>query len=223
MISAALFDMDGLMIDSDQIISRAYETVLKEYGKEPQFNSRGIVHTPGISAVDNWKNLVKVYGIDADINELAAKKNRLHVEYMKEGVNAMPGLMELLPTLREHNIKMAIASSSNRELVESVVQHLGIKQYFDAIVAGGEVPHGKPAPDIFLVAAANLEVAPEDCVVFEDAIDGVRAAKAGGMSCIAIPSLDNLDNPEFKIADAVLPSLGQVDWDTITKLVYLSW
>jgi len=218
MISAALFDMDGLMIDSDRAISRSYEAVLKEYGKEPQFNSRGIVHTPGISAVDNWKNLVKVYGIDADIAELADKKNRLHVEYMKEGVDAMPGLSELLQMLKEHDVKMAVASSSIRELVEHVVQQLGIQNYFEAIVAGGEVAHGKPAPDIFLAAAAKLGVTPADCIVFEDAVDGVHAAKAARMICIAVPASDNLDNPDFRIADATLPSLERVSWEIITNL-----
>lgn len=219
MISAALFDMDGLMIDSDRTISRACETVLKEYGLEPQLNDRGIVHTPGISAVDNWRNLVKVYSIDADINELANRKNRLHTEYMKQGVDAMPGLMGLLPMLREHDIKMAIASSSKRELVKYVVSYLGIQQYFDEIVAGGEIPQGKPAPDIFLAAAVKLSVDPTDCVVFEDAIDGVRAAKAGGMACVAIPAKnDLLDDSDFEIADIVLPSLEKVNWEVIANL-----
>jgi beta-phosphoglucomutase len=218
MISAALFDMDGLMIDSDRVISRAYETVLKEYGKEPRLNARGIVHTPGISALDNWRNLAKIYGIDADINELANKKNRLHDEYVKQGIDAMPGLMELLPLLREHNVKMAIASSSRRELVETIVHQLGIQQYFDAIVAGGEVAHGKPAPDIFLAGAAKLDANPADCVVFEDAIDGVRAAKTGGMACIAIPAASDLDNADFQIADIVLPSLEKVTWEIIASL-----
>ena len=84
------------------------------------------VHTPGISAVDNWRNLVAVYGIDADIKVLADKKNALHTEYVKKGVNAMPGLMKLLVILRDHDIKMAVASSSMRPLVEIVIKHLGI-------------------------------------------------------------------------------------------------
>lgn len=218
MITAALFDMDGLMIDSDRIISRAYETVLKEYGKEPKYNSRGIVHTPGISAADNWRNLVKVYGIDADIGDLAERKNRLHVEYMKQGVDAMPGLVNLLKILQEHHIKMAIASSSRRELVEYAIKYLGIQDYFDGVVAGNEVPNSKPAPDIFLAAAKVLGTSPSSCVVFEDAISGVRAAKAGGFPCVAIPAKDELDNPDFQIADIILPSLSQVRWEVIKGL-----
>lgn len=218
MITAALFDMDGLMIDSDRVISRAYETILKEYGKKPRLNARGVVHTPGISAIDNWRNLVEMYDIDADIHQLADRKNRLHVKYMKQGVDAMPGLMELLPVLREHRVKMAIASSSIRELIEHVAEHLGIQRYFDAIVAGDEVSSGKPAPDIFLAAAAKLGVDPIECVVFEDAIDGVRAAKAAKMSCIAVPIASDLHNSNFHIADAVLPSLKEVDWRTVAQL-----
>lgn len=218
MILAALLDMDGLMIDSDKVISRSYETVLREHGKTPVLNSYGVVHTPGLNATDNWRNLAKVYGIDTGIEELADRKNRLHAEYLKRGVNAMPGLLNLLSMFSEHRIKMAIASSSKRDLVDQVTRHLKISQYFNAIVAGGEVSNGKPAPDIFLEAATKLGVNPLECVVLEDAIDGVRAAKAAKMTCIAVPSRANLNNTDFQIADIVLPSLEQVSWDVIKNL-----
>ena len=80
------------------------------------------------------------------------------------------------------------------------------------------VARGKPAPDIFLAAAAKLSVNPTDCVVFEDAIDGVRAAKAAKMYCIAVPTQSDLENTDFQIADLVLSSLEEVDWSTITEL-----
>lgn len=218
MISTAIFDMDGLMIDSNPIISKAYATVLSDYSKVPRLNSRGLVHTPGISAKDNWLKLVAIYGIDAKIDELAEKKNRIQVELIKSGVTAMPGLIGVLNMLRGHNVKLAVASSSTRELIEIILKQHRIEQYFDTVVSGTEVLHGKPAPDIFLEAANNLDVRASNCVALEDAIDGIRAAKAAGMKCIAIPSAVDLNNTEFRTADLVLPSLDQVTWNTINKL-----
>lgn len=210
--------MDGLMIDSNIVISRAYEAVLREYGVKPKRNDQGIVQTPGISAQDNWRNLVKIYGINEDVELLAYKKNQLQINFIKQGVNAMPGLVSLLDLLSEHQIQMAIASSSIREVVEDVIQQLKIEHFFTAIVAGGEVTHGKPAPDIFLAAAKKMLMDPDDCVAFEDAFDGVVAAKAAGMKCIAVPAKAEPEYPKFKKADIVLPSLGQVNWKMITKL-----
>lgn len=217
MIRAAIFDMDGLMIDSDAIISRSYELILMELGKEPILNERGVVHTPGISAVDNWKRLAEIYGIQADIEYLAQRKNQLHVELIKQGVDPMPGLFEVLGMFKDHGIKMAIASSSKQKLVEFVVDHLNIGKYFYAIVAGDDVANGKPAPDIFLAAAESLEVQPIDCVVIEDSINGVRAAKAAGMKCIAVPAKSDLDDPAFEVADMVAASLENVNWDAIAR------
>lgn len=210
--------MDGLMIDSDRIISQSYETVLKEYGAEPKVNERGIVHTPGISALDNWRNLTETYGIEADIDELAEKKNRIHSELIMQGVDAMPGLYDILAMLDSHGIKMAIASSSRREVIEHVLAHLKITHYFEIIVAGSDVEHGKPAPDIFLKAAENLGVKPEDCVVLEDAVNGVRAAKAAKMKCIAVPAPAEIENPEFKVADLMAESLGDITWVNLAHL-----
>lgn len=209
-IRAALFDMDGLMIDSDRIISRSYETVLEKHGIKPKLNHRGIVHTPGISSRDNWIRLMQEYSFEADIDELIVRKTQLHTQFMKEGVDAMPGLFDVLKMLKERGIKMAIASSSTREIIDAAVKHLKIEDYFDAIVSGNEVNRGKPAPDIFLKAAEKLGVPPKECVVFEDAVSGVQAAKAAGMKCIAIPLPTKISNPEFAIADNIFPSLTSV-------------
>ncbi len=198
------------MIDSDRIISRSYETVLEEYGIKPKLNHRGIVHTPGISSRDNWTHLMQEYSFDVDIDELVARKTQLHTQFMKEGVDAMPGLLDALKILQEQGIKMAIASSSTREIIDAAIKHLRLEDYFDVIVSGNEVESGKPAPDIFLKTAEKLGIQPKECVVFEDAASGVQAAKAAGMKCIAIPLPTEISNPEFAIADSILPSLTSV-------------
>lgn len=218
MIEAALFDMDGLMIDSDSVISESYETVMKEYGKKPKLNERGIVHTPGISAIDNWKTLASTYKINEDISILVSKKSKLHESLIKKGVKSMPGLHELLILLKDKNIKIAIASSSKMSVIHSVVEHLDIQKYFDVIVSGEEVENGKPAPDIFLKAAHKLNVKPMRCVVLEDSINGVKAAKAGGMKCIAIPAPADFDNMIYDKATIKLHSLEDISWATIQNL-----
>ena len=219
MIKAAIFDMDGLMIDSNPIISRAYEEVLRECGVDkPTYNMQGIVHTPGISAKANWSRLVNKYGITVDIEQLAHKKNRIQTKLIKEGVVAMPGLFSLLTLLSEHGVVMAIASSSKREIILEVTRQLNISRYFSVIVAGDEVSHGKPSPDIFLLAATKLSLKPDDCVVFEDAIDGVRAAKSAGMACIAISAIENLNDPDFSVANLVETSLEHITWSSIENI-----
>jgi HAD superfamily hydrolase (TIGR01509 family) len=186
MITAALFDMDGLMIDSDQLISEAYEKVLEEYGIKPKKTNRGFVHTSGISAVDNWKNLVMEYSIDENLNVLASKKAKFHEELIKNGVKSMPGLQKLLILLKNKNIRMAVASSSKRNVIQNVVEHLDIQSYFEIIVSGEDVVNGKPAPDIFLECCNLLMIQPSEAIGIEDAVAGIKAIKSCNMYAIGI-------------------------------------
>jgi beta-phosphoglucomutase family hydrolase len=218
-IQAIIFDMDGLMIDSEQNQSRSMGKVLEEQGIKPIFNDVGIMHglTIGIPAHDNFKNLKKQHGLQASIEELHSRKKEIYHELLKDGVTAMPGLFELFEYLRDKPLKKAIASSSIKRDIEMVVGHLDLRDHFDALVSVDQVKRGKPAPDLFLEAAKQLGVQPEHCMVLEDASQGVTAGKAAGMKVIAVPNRFT-EHENFDHADRVISSLKELDMALINSL-----
>lgn len=217
MLKAALFDMDGLMIDTEYLHHESFKAVLEEYGITPKPNKQGVIHISGISAEDNWNHFKQQYGFEEDTNVLTQKKNDLHYKFLKEKVTALPGLLQLLKELRSNDYEIAIASSSIQPHIDLVVKTLGIGEYFGAIVSGDEVAQCKPAPDIFLKAASKLGVPPSECVVFEDAMNGVKAARAADMHVIIVPNIYT-SHEDFGAADKVMSSLEEIDMKLLSTL-----
>lgn len=217
-IKAVIFDMDGLMIESEGRQSASLEVLLRENGAEPVIEeTTGIVHIAGMRLEDNLQRLKNRHNLATSIKDLHRRKNEIYREMLAEGVDIMPGLIELLADLANAPIKKAVASGSIKEDVEIVLKHLGLENYFDVIVSGYEVKAGKPEPDIFLEAARRLGTDPELAVVLEDAGVGVTAAKAAGMKVIAIPNQYTSDQ-DFDAADLVVDSLQKLSWQKIKTL-----
>jgi beta-phosphoglucomutase family hydrolase len=211
-----IFDMDGLMVDTERLHHESFSAVLKQYGVAPIPNEQGVIQVSGVSADTNWDNFKQRYGFTADNRELSRRKSEIHATRLRDEVKAMPGLLRLLGELRTHKIKLAIASSSIREHIGIVTDKLSIADYFDAIVSGEEVTHGKPAPDIFLRAAQRLGVVADQCVVLEDASSGVRAAGAAGMRVVAVPNEFTM-HEDFSMADITVESLERIDVPLLTS------
>ncbi len=205
------------MIDSEGKQSLAIEEVLLSHNAEPQHNDLGIVQTVGIRSIDNWKELKSKHRLSPSAEELSDQKQLVYSRMLEEGVDIMPGLMDLLAALRKQPIKIALASSSSHKDINHVLQHLGLTDYFDTVVSGYDVKHGKPSPDIFLEAASRIKIAPAYSVVIEDAQAGVEAAKAAGMKIIAVPNRYT-HNHDFDLADLVVNSLENVSWGIIIDL-----
>lgn len=216
-IQAVIFDMDGLMIDSEQQQSASIEALLREHGIEPVIRANGIVHIAGRRVEDNLQRLKDRHNLTPSVEDLHRRKNELYRESLAKGVDVMPGLPELLDDLKPAPVKKALASGSSQEDVRQVLAHMGLEDYFDAVVSGYEVKNGKPEPDIFLEAAKRLGIDPRFAVVLEDAGVGVTAAKAAGMKVIAIPNKYTRDH-DFDAADLVVSSLKEVNWEAIQKL-----
>ncbi len=206
------------MIDSEHLQSKAFEKVLRDHGVEPKLNAAGIVQIVGMKARDNWIRLRDAHALDAPVDTLLAKKEKAYLRMITEGVYAMPGLHVLLDELGKHPVKVAIASSSRMPHITLVLSHLNKHYYFDAIVSGDGVKHGKPAPDIFLQTAEQLDVKPSNCLVLEDASSGVIAAEAAGMKVIAVPNRFTKDH-DFSKADLVVPSLDKITYTSMVNLV----
>jgi HAD superfamily hydrolase (TIGR01509 family) len=146
------------------------------------------------------------------------ERNDLFLASLPGRLKAMPGLPELVVELQARGLRRAIATSGERRYVELVMHELSLDSTFDAIVAAQDVKRGKPAPDVYLLAARRLGLEPEQCLVLEDAPNGVAAAKAAGMMCIAVPN-EFTRSLDLSAADTILPSLLAVRdrFDTLMR------
>ena len=208
MISAVIFDMDGLLIDSEPFWRRAQKYSFATVGLD--LNEDDMRHTMGRridEVVEHWWHEKPWQGATRqDIEALIVDKV---IELVNtEGV-AMPGVMSTLELLKEKKLPMAIASSSSVEIIDAVVTTLNIKNYFDYIYSAQHETHGKPHPGVFISTAHELNIPPHRCLVFEDSPSGVLAAKAAKMVCIAVPAPENINNKVINIADKLLGSLDE--------------
>ncbi len=210
MKKAIIFDMDGLMIETEHLQSRAFEQVLAEYGISPELHADGTVHQVGVSAHDNFVAMKEKYRLDADIDELLHKKQKIYREILSGNITPKPGLLSLLEKLAQKKVTVAVASSSSVDDIMFILKTLGVEKYFTVIVSGESVPRHKPAPDIFIEAARQLNVHPENCVVLEDSQSGVEAAKAAHMKVIVVPN-QFTKSQDFRSANVVVTSLEKID------------
>lgn len=192
-IKAVIFDMDELMVNSHAVHMKVHEAVLNKYSvslknsKNPLTKSEEATFF-GMKIKDILAYLHKKYNLNGKVSleELNSDFNKILLPIFAKQVEAMPGIVELIRSL-QGEYKLVVASSAKRAKIDIVLKKLGITDIFDAIVSGeDEIKHGKPAPDIFLKAAEKISINPENCLVLEDAKNGVDAAKAAGMVCIGV-------------------------------------
>lgn len=208
MLKAIIFDMDGLMIDSEPFHHKAFDKVFREYGKELTIEDNN-KYFVGISDIDAAKEMIVRYQLPISPEELVERKQKAYRVLIANEITSQPGLMELLQKLQEYGYKKAIASSSMLSEIELVMNTLKINKYIDIYCSAQEVKHGKPAPDLFLLAAQRLGIEPALCLVLEDAQSGMNAAKNAGMKCYIIPSRET-KGKDFSEATRVLDSLNEV-------------
>lgn len=212
-LEAVIWDLDGVIADTVAYHYRAWRDVFKERGVAyrqadfmPYFGRR---HDTIIKAV-----LGDLPPEELDtINEEKQKKFR---RLVAQNLRAMPGAIALVKSLHEHGIKQAIASSAVPENIEIIIRGLSIEDCFQAIVHGMEVKEGKPSPQIFLLAAKKLKARPDHCVVIEDAIAGVAAARNAGMKCVAVTN----SHPKEALngADLIVGTLEEIKVSDLEKL-----
>jgi beta-phosphoglucomutase family hydrolase len=179
-----IFDMDGTLLESTEADYRAWEKVFKSYNQELPFER----YAPmlGVKSADVIRNEIG-FADEQDVERILKEKFDYFIDYISENpIKPVFAAETFLKSLAQYPIKVALATSSRKEKMQMVLQQLNFLQYFDAIVTGNEVTHGKPAPDIFLLAAKRLGVDPTDCMVIEDGPIGVAAAKTANMKCVAI-------------------------------------
>ena len=192
-IKACIFDLDGVVVDTAKYHYLAWKRLADELGFI--FTEDDNERLKGVSRMDSLNILLEIGGKSFDEETkiaLAEKKNNWYVEYItKMNENEiLPGVKDFLELLRKNNIKISLGSVSKNSM--TILNSIGLIGYFDAIVDGNKIKNAKPDPEVFLKGAEELNVNPEDCVVFEDAIAGVQAAKRANMKCIGVGSPQTL-------------------------------
>lgn len=188
MMKALVFDMDGLLLDSERIVKRSWNDAGDEVGV-PKVGEQ-IYHTLGMNRRARNEYFKKVFGEDFPLEEFNERTSVCFYRIVeKEGLPVKAGAKELLKYAKEHGYKIAVATSSSRQYARKVLTDAGIYSYFDGGVFGDMVEHAKPDPEIYQKACESIHVRPEDAIALEDAPAGVRSAYAAGLKVIVIPDL----------------------------------
>lgn len=193
MIQGVIFDMDGLMFDTERIWDTFWEPACEALGV-PMPADRPAFYASGRGLAGQYlREHVRKYFPMIDPQVMLDKVWQIGNERFAQGVPCKPGLKELLATLEEKGMPRIVASSSPRNMIEQNLQTTGTARYFHDVVCGADVQHSKPAPDIFLEAARRLGLDSHDCLVLEDSFNGVRAGHAAGAVTIMVPDLAQPD------------------------------
>lgn len=217
MIQAVIFDMDGLLIDSEPYWRNAHVSTMKAHGHtitEQEARDRAGIRTA--DTAQYWIDRFSIKGVTAQ--ELTDQMVSNIIKSIQTEGKPQPGVAHVLGLFNKYHIPMAIASSAEPKMIDAVMRRLELRSHMQVIYSAVHEPKGKPDPGVFLTTAKKLGVDPADCLVFEDAVSGVQAAKAAGMKCIAVPETANRNKPEFQQADIVLDSLGEVTIDMVYNL-----
>ena len=207
MLKGAIFDMDGLMFDTEQVWQKNWKLIADEMGitLDPAF-SKSISGTSG-RLMDEV--IEKFYHVENG-NPIAKDCIRRVHEDLAEFVPEKKGIHEILEFFKENGVKIAVASSSSEEMIKRNLNNTNTESYIDAVVSGQSVAHGKPEPDVFLKAAEMIGIDPKECYVFEDAFNGVKAGYAAGSRTIMIPDMNQPTDEIRAIAAGVYESLLDV-------------
>jgi beta-phosphoglucomutase family hydrolase len=212
----AIFDWDGVIIDSSSHHEESWERLAKETGY--QLPAGHFKKGFGMKNEFIIPNLLHWTSDPAEVNRLSLRKETLYREIVVEwGLKPLPGVVAWLDQLRDAGISCAIGSSTHRLNIETGLALIGLRDRFHAIITAEDVSHGKPDPEVFLKAAARVGVAPERSVVFEDALVGIEAAHRGGMKVVAVATTNSIDL--LKDADLAVHRLDELTIERLRQVV----
>jgi beta-phosphoglucomutase len=216
-IKACIFDLDGVVVDTAKYHYLAWRRLAREMGFDfsPEHNER----LKGVSRLRSLEILLEIGGLslsDAEMINAANRKNAWYVDYISTLTpeEILPGVKDFIEDIRHHNLKTAIGSASKN--ANLILQRIELNKFFDVVIDGNKVTNAKPDPEIFIHAATELMMKPEECIVFEDAQAGLEAAKNGGMFCVGVG-----DPNVLKQADLVIRGFAKLSWESlVNKLIH---
>ncbi|NLJ98185.1 MAG: HAD family hydrolase [Tissierellia bacterium] len=213
-MKAIIFDMDGVIVDSEPLHFELERGLLEELGGHisPEEHNNFV----GTTDYYMWSTFKKQFNIELSVEEMIHIKKERFIENIHK-LELVDHFKELLLTLYNENYLLGLASSNNRKAVNMIVEKFDLDKYLQFIISGEEVTKGKPNPEIFLTAAKKMNVHPSQCLVIEDATNGVEAAKAAGMKCIGFQN-PNSGNQDLSGADLVIDSLQNLTLEAMKEL-----
>jgi beta-phosphoglucomutase family hydrolase len=218
MTQCVIFDMDGVIIDSEPIHQECEKRIFSLL----RITVSDEEHNALIGATDEtmWSGLGKRHNLPLSVEEAIRLKKSIYLEYLmrETSVEPLPGVVQLIVNLNKHGFLLAVASSSPHEQIDFILKKFELKRYFYAIVSGEDVGAGKPHPEIFLKAADMLGVTSDSCVVIEDSHNGVTAAKRAGMKCIGFMN-PNSGNQDLSKADKLIHSFRELSPKVFDSLI----
>lgn len=208
MIKGAVFDMDGLMFDSERLVYEIWQEMMDEQGFEYSLDI--FKNTIGLRTDKAEQYYNDLYGEGFDYKPLKQRGRETFFKRVNEqGVPIKKGLFELLDFLKANNIKMSLATSTSSESAMQMIKLAGVYDYFDTFVCGDDVKNGKPHPEVFLTASKKLGLAPESCVAFEDSINGIKSAFSAGMKTVMVPDFLQPTNEIIPMINLLCSDLSQ--------------
>ena len=215
-MEAVIFDMDGVLIDSEPLHFEVDQLVLRKLNI--QEGKSYLEKFVGYTNPAMWQIIKEEFSIESTIEELIELQMTVKLSHLEQSnYEAIEGIKELLKELQSFKVPIAIASSSPRIFIEAVIKKIHIVEYFHDWISGEEVPKSKPEPDVFLKAAELLNVNPEKCVVIEDSKSGTIAAKSAGMTCIGYKNV-NSGNQDLSRADLVVDRISEISYKRMKEL-----
>ena len=210
-LKGIIFDMDGVIIDSEPIHYEIEQNLLKKLGA----NLSKKEHATFIGTTDYnmWSSLKERYNLEPSVEEIIDMKKELFLRNIDK-IQLIDGFYDFMTMLYKKGYKLGLASSNNRKAVESIVEKFELDKYIEVTMSGEDVSKGKPDPEIFLTTAKKLSINPEDCIVVEDAENGVVAAKAAGMKCIALQG-NNIGLQDLSNADIIIENFSELSLEQL--------
>ena len=208
MLKAILFDLDGTLIDSEHFYFDCWNEILAEWGAALTFDD-WVDNYAGTTLRVNAKKLADKYGITMPLDELIDKREKLTIQrFRTTDVALMPYALDIIEFFAVKGLVMAIATSSLRKDVEAIFERNGLAHYFKLIITRSDIINGKPHPESYLTCCEQLGLAKNECIVFEDTINGLTAAKAAGLVCYAVQS-NTTEHSKLQAADKIFLNLKE--------------
>lgn len=221
MIESILFDLDDLMVNSAHIHQEASRRIFLEFGVDTTTLPHDVISSYfGKRVIEILHILVDHYGLTGkvDVKKLDEERQTIFLELIEKELEPMPGLFELIDTIRPTSFKRAMASSGTKKYINAVINKFSLGDFFQAVVSGDMVRNGKPSPDVFLMAAKLLDSEPAKCLVLEDSTCGALAAKTAGMYCIGVENSLSPYKQDLSQCDVIVKRLDQIDLPLLNRI-----
>jgi beta-phosphoglucomutase len=215
-LKAALFDIDGTLMDNNEYHKMAWMQYLEGQGREMSDEE----FKKNVSGRTNLDAVQRIYGkemSDEEASKYYLAKEEIYRKLYRPYISPIHGLLEFLKDLHDRGIVMAIATSGIQVNIDFMFQHIPIKQYFKEVIQSKDITKGKPDPEIFTKAAQAVGFPPEDCVVFEDSLAGVKAAKKAGIKVVALTTSE--EKKDLKKADLVIKNYNEINYEKLVSMI----